>query len=194
MLLLHARGVRPRRAAADLHGRRARAAQRRVYLDDPHTRDDNRWMHRPRDGLGGGRAAARPGRRSRAACGRGCGGWSRPAARTRGDPRPGRRPSRSGPATTTSSGSCASRRARRCWSSANFTADPQPVALDVVRCARVRAHRRGDRPRRPPRRGLPRLRRAGALPAPLASPARSSRGTGRLYGDCPGTWPHDGCT
>ena len=38
--------LRPRRAAADLHGRRARAAQRRAWAEPAHA-DDNRWMHRP---------------------------------------------------------------------------------------------------------------------------------------------------
>ena len=45
-----------------------------TYLDDPHKADDNRWMHRPRDGLGGGGAPRTTRRPSRAGCGPGCGG------------------------------------------------------------------------------------------------------------------------
>ena len=60
------------------------------YLDDPHRRDDNRWMHRPRDGLGGGGAPPRPGDRRGPAVG-GPAAADRGAPRDPRDPRPGRR-------------------------------------------------------------------------------------------------------
>ena len=44
------------------------------YLDERERADDNRWMHRPLDGLGGGGAPARRRDASRAGCGPGCGG------------------------------------------------------------------------------------------------------------------------
>ena len=136
------------------------------YLDDPHRRDDNRWMHRPADGLGGGRAPPRPGD------GRGpaVGG---PAAADRGpprdarDPRPGRRPSRSGPATTTSSASAASRPASGC--SCSPTSPPtrsrwRSASLATAGFALTEAAAEVDGRRA---RELPRLHRAGALPAPV---------------------------
>ena len=161
------RRVRPRRAAADLHGRRARAAQRRRPTSTTRTGATTtagctarRWTGRPP-------RAATTRRRSRAGCGP---GLRRLIAARRGDardPRPGRRPSRSGPATTTSSASAASRRASALLVVANFTADPQAMSLDVARSRGFALTERGRRARRPPDRGLPRLRRPRALPAPL---------------------------
>ena len=111
-----ARGrLRPRRAAADLHGRRARPAQRRDLPRRPAQARRQPLDAPARDGLGGGRAPPRPRDRRRPAVGGPAAADRRPPRDPR-DPRPGRRPSRSGRATTTSSGSCASRRASRCWS------------------------------------------------------------------------------
>ena len=60
-----------------------------AYLDDPHKADDNRWMHRPLDGLGGRRAPPRPVVRRRAAVVRPPTPDRRPPRHPR-DPRPGR--------------------------------------------------------------------------------------------------------
>ena len=107
------------------------------YLDDPHRRDDNRWMHRPAmdweaaerrhdpasvegrlwTGLQRLIAARRATRAIHVQ------GVDR-AAVDRQRPRLRR--------------SAASRRARRCWCVANFTADPQPCRSA---CSRPRASR-----------------------------------------------------
>ncbi len=57
-------GLRLRRHPADLHGRRARPAQRPRLPGDPARASDNRWTAPAADGLGRrGAAAARPGHR-----------------------------------------------------------------------------------------------------------------------------------
>ena len=66
--------VRPRRAAADLHGRRAGAAQRPRVGRRPRARRRQPLDAPAADGLGGGRAPARPGHGARGGCGRACGG------------------------------------------------------------------------------------------------------------------------
>ena len=50
---------------------------------DPAHADDNRWLHRPRDGLGGGRTAARPRHRRSSAASTRCAGWARCGVRTK---------------------------------------------------------------------------------------------------------------
>ena len=131
--------VRARRAAVDLHGRRARALERCVL--SRRTRrgatttagcTGRRWTgRRPR--------GATTRRRSRAGCGPGCSGWSRSGARR---PRSTSKApsSRSGPATTTSSGSCARRPASRCscWRTSPPTRSPSVWACSGTAGSRCR--------------------------------------------------------
>ena len=74
--------LRPRRPAADLHGRRARPAQRPRVARRPGAERRQPLDAPPADGLGGRRAPSRARRRSRAGCGRACGGSSRRAGVT----------------------------------------------------------------------------------------------------------------
>ena len=69
--------------------------------------------------------------RSRVACGRGCAGWW-PRAAPRARPTRRQRPSRCGPATTTSSASLRSRAGQRLLLLANFTPERQPVDRALI--------------------------------------------------------------
>ena len=144
-------GVRPRRAAADLHGRRARAAQRRRLSRRPAPADDNRWMHRPPMDW---EAAAR---RHDAATveGRLWSGLQRLIA--------ARRATRAihvqgvtEPLWTGNDhvfGLCREQAGESLLVVANFTADPQADVTRGRALARLRAHRRRRRARRPQPRG-----------------------------------------
>ena len=122
--------VRLRRGAADLHGRRGGAAQRRGLAADPAHADDNRWLHRPPMDWDGGRAPPRPGHGRRPDLGR------HPTARA-GPPRDPRRPrpGRHEPIWTGNEhvfGLCREHAGARLLVLANFTAAPQPLHLAPV--------------------------------------------------------------
>ena len=150
------------------------------YLDEPDRRDDNRWMHRPPMDWEAAERRDDP-RRSRAGCGRACGGWSRPAAR------PARSTSRasSEPIWTGNEhvfGLCREQAGERLLVLANFTAHAAGRRARRGARPRLPADRGGGRGRRAPDRGLPRLHRAGALPAPVA-PRRFPGFRGTLSSD-----------
>ena len=153
VLLLYAVAFAHGGLPLDLHGRRARPAQRpRRGPTIRRTRDDNRWMHRPPMDWDGGRAPRTTRRRSRGGCGTGCGGWS-PRAAPRARPTRRAPPSRCGPATTTSSACCASTPASACCCSR--TSRPSGSRSTSPWCATAASSSAG----------APRARRAPAVQA-----------------------------
>ena len=140
-------------------GRRP-AHARRQPLDAPAAR----WTGRPP-------RAATTRRPSRAGCGPGCGGSSRPAGRpARCTPRArragldGQRPRLRAAAAST--------RATALLRARELHRRPAGVSLDVDRSRGFELTGAPSRARRPGRRGLPRLHHPRALPAPLVSPGR----------------------
>ena len=140
------------------------------YLDDPHKARRQPLDAPARDGLGGGGAPPRPGD------GRG------PAVGRAAAPVAARRATRAihvqgvvEPIWTGNDhvfGLCREQAGERLLVLGNFTADPQPVALAMPRDARLRADRGGRRRSTAARVEVhQRLRRAGAVPAPLAAAA-----------------------
>ena len=134
------RGVRLRRAAADLHGRRARPAQRPAWADDPRHAGTTtagctarRWTGRPP-------SAATTRRTVEGRLWAGLRGWS-PRGAPRAPSTRRARPSRCGRATTTSSACCAARPASACCCWPNFTAERQSIGLAAFERARARADR-----------------------------------------------------
>ena len=124
------RRVRLRRPAADLHGRRARPAQRRrLAATTRPDADDNRWMHRPPMDWDAAAAPPRPGDGRGPAVGGPARARRRCAARP-ARPTPTATASPSGPATTTSSGCAASTPATRsrCWRTSRPSRSPRATS------------------------------------------------------------------